>query len=172
MKITRIRDAVAPIPSPMRNSVISFDKMTISIVAIETDVVRNGKPVIGLGFCSNGRYAQPGIIRDRLVPRDHGNGSGRSSRCVSGANLCHAEAYLGGHDAAMKSLAVTATAPLPSAAIDMAVWDARRQDRRPSRSGACSRRPPQPRRTPQAQLLVYSGGGYYYPDDEKAGPHR
>ncbi len=31
MKITRIRDAVAPIPSPMRNAVISFDRMTISM---------------------------------------------------------------------------------------------------------------------------------------------
>ena len=69
MKITRIRDAVAPIPSPMRNAVISFDKMTISIVAIETDVVRNGRPLIGLGFCSNGRYAQSGILRERLIPR-------------------------------------------------------------------------------------------------------
>ena len=69
MKITRIRDAVAPIPSPMRNAVISFDKMTISVVAVETDVVRDGKPVIGYGFTSNGRYAQSGIIRERLAPR-------------------------------------------------------------------------------------------------------
>src|SRR5689334_21728218 len=69
MKITRIRDAVAPIPSAMRNAAISFDKMTISVVAIETDVQRNGKPVIGYGFCSNGRYAQSGIIRERLAPR-------------------------------------------------------------------------------------------------------
>ena len=69
MKITRIRDAVAPIPSPMRNAVISFDKMTISILAVETDVIRDGKPVIGYGFCSNGRYAQSGIIRERLAPR-------------------------------------------------------------------------------------------------------
>ena len=53
MKITRIRDAVAKIPSPMRNAVISFDKMTISLVAVETDVIREGKPVIGYGFCSN-----------------------------------------------------------------------------------------------------------------------
>ena len=69
MKITRIRDAVAKIPSPMRNAVISFDKMTISFVAIETDVIRDGKPVIGYGFCSNGRYAQSGVIRERLAPR-------------------------------------------------------------------------------------------------------
>ena len=53
----------------MRNSVISFDKMTISVVAVETDVRRDGRPVIGLGFCSNGRYAQSGIIRERLAPR-------------------------------------------------------------------------------------------------------
>ena len=45
MKITRIRDAVAPIPSAMRNAAISFDKMTISVVAIETNVTRHGKPV-------------------------------------------------------------------------------------------------------------------------------
>ena len=69
MKITRIRDAVAPIPSPMRNAVISFDKMTISVAAVETDVVRGGRPVIGYGFTSNGRYAQSGIIRERLAPR-------------------------------------------------------------------------------------------------------
>ncbi len=69
MKITRIRDAVAPIPSPMRNAVISFDKMTISVLAVETDVIRDGKPVIGYGFCSNGRYAQSGVIRERLAPR-------------------------------------------------------------------------------------------------------
>ena len=69
MKIIRIRDAVAPIPSPMRNAVISFDKMTISVAAVETDVVRDGKPVIGYGFTSNGRYAQSGIIRERLAPR-------------------------------------------------------------------------------------------------------
>src|SRR4030065_79325 len=69
MKITRIRDCVAPIPSAMRNAAISFDKMTISVASVETDVVRDGKPVIGYGFCSNGRYAQSGIFRERLAPR-------------------------------------------------------------------------------------------------------
>ena len=32
-------------------------------------MTREGKPVIGYGFCSNGRYAQSGIIRERLMPR-------------------------------------------------------------------------------------------------------
>ena len=37
--------------------------------AVETDVVRDGKPVIGYGFTSNGRYAQGGILRERFIPR-------------------------------------------------------------------------------------------------------
>jgi hypothetical protein len=47
MKITRIREASAPIASEIRNAFISFSTMTISLVAVETDVVREGKPVIG-----------------------------------------------------------------------------------------------------------------------------
>ncbi|MFN0169405.1 MAG: mandelate racemase, partial [Bryobacteraceae bacterium] len=69
MKITAIHDAVVPIRSELRNAYISFSEMTVSVVAIHTDVVRNGKPVVGYGFHSNGRYSQAGIIRDRLLPR-------------------------------------------------------------------------------------------------------
>ena len=69
MKITRIREATAPIASEIRNAFISFSTMTISLVAVETDVVREGKPVVGYGFSSNGRYAQGGILRERFIPR-------------------------------------------------------------------------------------------------------
>ena len=69
MKITRIREATAPIASEIRNAFISFSTMTISLVAVETDVVRDGKPVIGYGFSSNGRYSQGGILRERFIPR-------------------------------------------------------------------------------------------------------
>ena len=69
MKITNIRHAVAPIASAIRNAYIAFDKMTISVVAVETDQRRDGGPVIGYGFHSNGRYAQPGVLSERLVPR-------------------------------------------------------------------------------------------------------
>src|SRR6187401_3184944 len=69
MKITRIREATAPIASEIRNAFISFSTMTVSLVAVETDVVRDGEPVIGYGFTSNGRYAQGGILRDRFIPR-------------------------------------------------------------------------------------------------------
>ena len=44
MKITDIRDASCPIKSDIRNAFISFAEMTVSVVAVETDVVREGAP--------------------------------------------------------------------------------------------------------------------------------
>lgn len=69
MKITDIREAVVPIASPIRNAFIDFSKMTASVVAVVTDVVRDGKPVIGYGFNSNGRYAASGLLDERFLPR-------------------------------------------------------------------------------------------------------
>jgi hypothetical protein len=43
--------------------------MTCSVVAVVTDVTRNGKPVLGYGFNSNGRYGQGCLIRERFRPR-------------------------------------------------------------------------------------------------------
>lgn len=40
----------------MKNAYISFAEMTVSIVAVMTDVVRDGKPVVGFGFNSNRRF--------------------------------------------------------------------------------------------------------------------
>lgn len=69
MRIIEIRDDVVSIRSQMRNAFISFAEMTVSVVAVHTDVERDGKPVIGYGFHSNGRYGQQGILRDRIIPR-------------------------------------------------------------------------------------------------------
>ena len=52
MKIKRIYEKTINIGSPIRNAVIDFSTMTISIVAIETDIIRNGKPLIGYGSVS------------------------------------------------------------------------------------------------------------------------
>src|SRR3546814_16272137 len=62
-------EAVVPISSPIRNAYIDFSKMTASVVAVVTDVVRDGKPVVGYGFNSNGRYAASGLLRERFLPR-------------------------------------------------------------------------------------------------------
>jgi hypothetical protein len=58
MRITQIREKTALIASPISNAYIDFSKMTCSVVAVVTDVVRNGIPVVGYGFNSNGRYDQ------------------------------------------------------------------------------------------------------------------
>jgi D(-)-tartrate dehydratase len=69
MKVTDIRHITVPITSDMANAFINFSKMDVSVLAIVTDEVRDGKPVVGYGFNSNGRYAQPGILAHRVIPR-------------------------------------------------------------------------------------------------------
>ncbi len=69
MKIIDIRESTRPIKSNIRNAYIDFSKMTLSLVAVVTDVVRDGKPVIGYGFNSNGRYGQGALMRERFIPR-------------------------------------------------------------------------------------------------------
>lgn len=69
MRIIDIRNATAPIASPIRNAYIDFSKMDASVVAVVTDVVRDGRPVVGYGFNSNGRYAAKGLLAERFIPR-------------------------------------------------------------------------------------------------------
>ena len=68
MKIIDIREQTKPIKSNIRNAYIDFSKMTLSLVAVVTDVIRDGKPVIGYGFNSNGRYGQGALMRERFPP--------------------------------------------------------------------------------------------------------
>src|SRR5262249_60271357 len=69
MRIVDIREVTKPIASPIRNAYIDFSKMTASLVAVVTNVEREGRRVIGYGFKSNGRYGQGGLIRERFAPR-------------------------------------------------------------------------------------------------------
>ena len=68
MRIVEIREKTVPISSPIRNAYIDFSKMTLSLVAVVTDVIRDGKPVIGYGFNSNGRYGC--LLYTSPSPRD------------------------------------------------------------------------------------------------------
>ncbi|MGK8486760.1 mandelate racemase/muconate lactonizing enzyme family protein [Nocardia asiatica] len=69
MKIISVHEGVVPISSSIRNAWIDFSTMDCSIVAIVSDVVRDGEPVIGYGFNSNGRYSAGEILRRRMIPR-------------------------------------------------------------------------------------------------------
>ena len=158
MKITEIRQTTAPIASPMKNAYIDFSKMDVSVVAVITDVVRDGRPVIGYGFNSNGRYGARGLLQDRFIPRLL-EADPRSLLNDEGDNLDPHRIWStlmtgekpGGHGE--RSVAV--------GVIDMAVWDAVAKiagqplyrllaDR--YRDGEAEER-----------VWVYAAGGYYQP---------
>jgi L-alanine-DL-glutamate epimerase-like enolase superfamily enzyme len=69
MKILSIHEGIVPISSSIRNAWIDFSSMDCSIVAIVSDVIVDGEPVIGYGFNSNGRYSAGEILRRRAIPR-------------------------------------------------------------------------------------------------------
>src|ERR1700738_2409829 len=69
MRIVEIRECAIPLKSSLRNSSFDFSEMTTSVVAVITDVVREGKPVAGFAFNSTGRYACGAAMRARFIPR-------------------------------------------------------------------------------------------------------
>jgi D(-)-tartrate dehydratase len=161
LRIVDIREAVVPIQSQISNAYIDFSQMTVSILALITDVMRGGKPVVGFGFNSNGRYAPTGLLRDRFIPRLK-SADPKALLDDTGENFDPARIWSvlmqnekpGGHGE--RSVAV--------GVIDMAVWDAVAKitglplhrllaDR--FRRGHCD-----------PKVFVYAAGGYYYPDKD------
>ena len=69
MRITHVRELAVKLEGGVANAVVNFSEHTVSLVAVITDVIRSGRPVVGIGFNSIGRFAQSGIIRDRMIPR-------------------------------------------------------------------------------------------------------
>lgn len=158
MKIVDIREITKPIASPIRNAFIDFSTMTLSLVAVITDVIRDGKPVIGYGFNSNGRYGQGSLIRERFRPRII-NADPQSLLDTERDNL---DPHLiwdcmmtnekpGGHGE--RSVAV--------GTIDMAIWDAvAKIEEKPLYQLLAER---YGKDKPQRKVFVYAAGGYYYP---------
>ena len=69
MRIVDIRETAIPLKSKLANSSFDFTEMTTSVVAVITDVMRDGKPVCGFAFNSTGRYACGAQMRARFIPR-------------------------------------------------------------------------------------------------------
>ncbi|MDQ2137692.1 mandelate racemase/muconate lactonizing enzyme family protein [Alcaligenaceae bacterium A4P071] len=157
MKIIDIREATKPISSPIRNAYIDFTKMTTSLVAVVTDVIRDGKPVVGYGFNSNGRYGQGGLIRERFAGRVL-EADPASLLNDSGDNLDPDRIWRammtnekpGGHGE--RSVAV--------GTLDMAVWDAVAKIAGKPLFRLLAERHG---RTADPRVFVYAAGGYYYP---------
>src|SRR5256885_8626226 len=166
MRITAIRDIVAPISSPIANAYIDFSKMTASVVAIHTDLVRDGKPVVGFGFNSNGRYAVQGLLRERFIPRLL-EADPKSLLDESGLidparawDLMMRNEKPGGHGE--RSVAV--------GVLDMALWDLRaKAEGKPLWRLLAERyRPEELRGEADPSAWVYAAGGYYYPGKDIA----
>ena len=159
MRIVAIHEQTASLRSSMRNAFIDFSRMTLSVVAVVTDVARDGEPVVGFGFNSNGRYAQGGVLRERLIPRIldadpvsllDATGENFDPEAVRTCMMQNEKP--GGHGE--RAFAV--------GAIDAAVWDAvAKIEEKPLyrvfaerfNGGRCDERVP-----------VYPGGGYYDAD--------
>src|SRR5215510_993708 len=69
MRIVDIRETAIPLKSELKNSSFDFTEMTTSVVAVITDIKREGKPVTGFAFNSTGRYACGAQMRARFIPR-------------------------------------------------------------------------------------------------------
>ena len=157
VRIVDVREVTKPIASPIRNAYIDFSKMTTSLVAVVTDMVRDGKPVVGYGFNSNGRYGQGGLIRERFAPRLL-EADPDSLRDSTGDNLDPDKVWAalmanekpGGHGE--RSVAV--------GTIDMAVWDAVAKIAGKPLFRLLAERHG---RGADPRVFVYAAGGYYYP---------
>lgn len=158
MKITRIRHASAPLASTMSNAFINFATMTTNVVCVETDVVRNGEPVIGYGFSSNGRYAQPGLLASRFLPRLE-EADPQSLLDDAGENLDPQKVWAtlmsnekpGGHGERSYCIG----------ALDTAIWDAHGKIAEQPLWKILSERYNGGQY--DEKVLVYPGGGYYNP---------
>src|ERR1700738_2933816 len=159
MKIVDIREIVVPIKSNIANAYIDFSQMTVSVLALITDVIRDGQPVVGYGFNSNGRYAPRGLLRGRFIPRRKAaepasilDNTGDNFDPFKIWNVLMRNEKPGGHGE--RSVAV--------GVFDMAIWDTVAKiadvplyrllaDR--FRGGVVDTR-----------VFVYAAGGYYYPE--------
>ncbi|WP_431222113.1 mandelate racemase/muconate lactonizing enzyme family protein [Serratia sp. L9] len=160
MRITDVVEITKPIASPIRNAYIDFSKMTTSLVAVVTDVVVDGRRVVGYGFNSNGRYGQGGLIRERFRDRIlqaepesllNEQGDNFDPQRVWQAMMMNEKP--GGHGE--RSVAV--------GTLDMAIWDATAKI-----AGKPLFRMLAEMKGVKANpnVFVYAAGGYYYPGKE------
>ncbi|MEU9335699.1 mandelate racemase/muconate lactonizing enzyme family protein [Streptomyces sp. NPDC048290] len=157
-RITAIHEGTIPISSSMSNAYITFKDMDCSIVAVESDVIRDGRPVVGYGFNSNGRYSVGEILRRRIIPRLL-QAPAESLLTHDGTNIDPVRAWEamtqnekpGGHG----------ERPVAVGVIDMALHDlAAKLDGLPlhrwlAREHALG--------APDDDVFVYAAGGYYAP---------
>lgn len=160
MKITAMAEMPASIRLEMRSAGLDWSEMTSSLVAIESDVVRNGKPLVGYAFNSVGRYACGEAMRSRFFPRvmaadpasllDETGDNFSAEKLLSTLSL---REKAGGH--AERSVAI--------GTIEVAMWDLiAKIEGKPLWAVLNDRFGGMDDRT---RIPTYVGGGWYWPND-------
>ncbi|HIH2655862.1 TPA: enolase C-terminal domain-like protein [Burkholderia cenocepacia] len=160
MCITAIHERAIPV-SRYADPAIPSGGLTTSVVAVVTDVVRDGCPVTGYGYASIGRFAQGGLIRERFAPRLLAAADTLADE--AGTNLDPFRAWRammagekpGGHGERCVAVGT----------LDMAIWDAAAKIADlPLHRFLADRL----QRAAAPRVRVYAGGGYRYPHDDLA----
>ena len=162
MRIVAIAERTIPV-SRYADPALPSGGLTTSLVAVTTDVRRSGRPVVGYGYASVGRFAQGGLIRERFAPRLLA-ADGASLADEAGATIDPFRAWSvmmsgekpGGHGE--RCVAV--------GALDMAIWDAAAKIAGEPLAVLLARRTGRP--APPSTVPVYAGGGYPYPAGDLA----
>jgi L-alanine-DL-glutamate epimerase-like enolase superfamily enzyme len=157
-RITAILERRIPLRSSIANAWISFAEMDTSLVAVVSDVIRGGRPVVGYGFGSNGRYAPSGILRRRVIPRVLG-ANPASLLDGTGANFDPERVWAvamrnekpGGHGERSVGIGI----------LDMAIWDLVAKIEGVPLYRLLSDRYGDG--APDGKVFVYAAGGYYAP---------
>ena len=160
MRIVDIREVTINLKGGVSNAIVNFHKHTVSLVALISDQFSEGKPVVGFGFNSIGRFAQGEILRERILPRlaevapeklVNRSGSGFNAEAL--AQIAMQNEKPGGHGDRAGAVA----------ALELAAWDLNakllgepaykilRRHFDVAESGV--------------SIPVYAAGGYYYPKD-------
>ena len=159
MRIVEIREAAVPLSANIQNSVVNFSEHNVSLVAIVSDVVRDGRPVVGIAFDSIGRFAQSGLMRERFIRRLMGAkpeellaGSGKAFDTEKAFKVMMRNEKPGGHGDRAHAVA----------ALELALWDlnAKLADE-PAWTTIAAHFGVEA----SARMPVYAAGGYYYPED-------
>lgn len=138
------------------NALVNFAGHTVSLVAVRTDVIRAGRPVVGVAFNSIGRFAQSGILRDRMIPRLLA--APPDSLLDGSARIDPAKVLVcalrdekpGGHGDRAGA----------AAALELACWDLNAKLGDEPAYATIARHFG---REPADAVAVYAAGGYYYP---------
>ena len=156
MRITEIRDLTVGFQTSIANAVVNFASHDVSLVALVSDVIRDGRPLVGIAFNSIGRFAQSGIIRNRIAPRisaadpDSLLAADGSLDCDALYRVAMKDEKPGGHGDRAGAVA----------AVELAAWDLNAKFAQEPAYATIARHHGG---DAASQVPVYAAGGYYYP---------